>query len=74
MTDDDGNGNPIFDEQTHLRLDQPRNHETLLNLIQNLGPVTDNRGRTVKKNGTLADVAADIPPAYWAALLAEAVA
>ncbi|MBS1803686.1 MAG: N-6 DNA methylase [Acidobacteria bacterium] len=59
VTDDDGNPHPIFDEQTHLRLDQPRNHETLLDLIQNLGPVTDNRGREVKMEGTLADVAAD---------------
>lgn len=59
VTDDDGNRHAIFDEQTHLRLDQPRNHETLLDLIQNLGPVTDNRGGIVKQAGTLADVAAD---------------
>jgi type I restriction enzyme M protein len=59
VTDDDGDRHPIFDDQTHLRLDQPRNHQTLLELIQNLGPVTDNRGRVVKQAGTLADVAAD---------------
>jgi len=59
VTDGDGNTHPIFDDQTHLGLDQPRNHETLLDLIQNLGPVTDNSGRVVKPKGTLADVAAD---------------
>jgi type I restriction enzyme M protein len=59
VTDDDGNRHAIFDEQTHLGLEQPRNYETLLDLIQNLGPVTDNRGRIVKQVGTIADVAAD---------------
>lgn len=60
VTDDDGNPQPIFDEQTHLGLEQPRNHETILDLIQNLGPVTDNRGSVVKQQGTLADVSADV--------------
>jgi type I restriction enzyme M protein len=59
VTDDDGNPHPIFDAQTHLGLDQPRNHETMLDLIQNLGPVTDNSGKVLKAKGTLADVAAD---------------
>jgi type I restriction enzyme M protein len=59
VTDDQGVKHPVFDEQTHLRLEQPRNHQTLLEIIQDLGPVTDNSGRIVKTQGTLADVAAD---------------
>ena len=59
VTDDAGEHHPIFDQQTHLLLSQPRNYETLLDLIQNLGPVTDNRGREVNPQGTLADIAAD---------------
>lgn len=57
---DDGSRNPIFDKNTHLRLIQPRNYETVLDAIQNLGPVTDNQGRTIKEQGTLADVSGDL--------------
>ncbi|MBX7222568.1 MAG: SAM-dependent methyltransferase [Blastocatellia bacterium] len=60
VTDDTGTNHAIFDEQTHLMLRQPRNYETLLELIQELGPVTDNRGQVVKPAGTLADVSADV--------------
>ena len=60
VTDDAGDANPIFDKNTHLRLAQPGNYEAVLTLIQDLGPVTDNRGNEVKKNGTLADIAADV--------------
>ncbi len=59
VTDDAGEHHPIFDAQTHLLLAQPRNYETLLDLIQNLGQVKDNRGNVVKPKGTLADIAAD---------------
>ncbi len=57
---DDGSKNPIFDDKTHLRLTQPKNYETLLTAIQNLGPVTTNEGRRIKEQGTLADVEADL--------------
>lgn len=59
VQDDAGEAHPIFDRNTHLNLAQSRNYETLLGLVQDLGPVTDNNGRTVKAQGTLADVAAD---------------
>ena len=57
---DDGTRNAIFDKNSHLRLEQPKNYETLLEALQNLGPVTDNQGRQTKPQGTLADVAGDL--------------
>ncbi len=57
---DDGTSNAIFDKNSHLRLSQPKNYETLLEAMQNLGPVTDNQGRKVKEHGTLADVSGDL--------------
>lgn len=60
VTDDVGEKHPIFDKNAHLRLAQPGNYEAVLSLIQDLGPVTDNRGDVVKKHGTLADIAADV--------------
>ena len=60
VTDDAGESHPIFDRNEHLRLEQPRNYETLLDLIQNLGPVQDNSGRQLKPRGTLADIAGDV--------------
>jgi len=60
VTDDLKESHAIFDAQTHLRLGQPRNYETLLDLIQNLGKVTNNQENIVSEKGTLADVAADI--------------
>ena len=57
---DDGSKNQIFDEKTHLRLTQPRNYETLLEAIQNLGPVTSNEGKRIKEEGNLADASADV--------------
>jgi type I restriction enzyme M protein len=61
-TADDGSQNPIFDAKTHLRLAQPKNYETLLQAMQDLGPVTDNQGHPIsgKERGTLADVSADV--------------
>lgn len=60
VTDDAGTKHPIFDAQTHLLLSQPRNYETLQELIQNLGEVTDNNDKVVKKKGSLRDVAGDV--------------
>ncbi len=60
VKDDEGIENPIFDKNTHLRLEQVRNYETLLEAVQNLGPVTDNRNQLVRDNGTLADVSGDL--------------
>jgi type I restriction enzyme M protein len=62
VTTDDGVKNPIFPVKSHLRLAQPKNYETLLEAMQNLGPVTDNQGRMIagKEIGTLADVAGDL--------------
>lgn len=59
---DDGQRNAIFPSDTHLRMAQPKNYETLLEAMQNLGPVTDNQGRMIagKEVGTLADVAGDL--------------
>lgn len=60
VTDDVGERHAIFDKNAHLRLAQPGNYEAVLSLIQDLGPVTDNQGNVVKKQGTLADVSADV--------------
>ena len=59
-TDDKGEDFPIFDPDTHLRLSQPANYETLLKAIQDLGPVTDNKGKQIKPKGTLGDVSGDV--------------
>ncbi|WP_316237052.1 N-6 DNA methylase [Bradyrhizobium sp. SZCCHNR1015] len=60
VTDDAGEKHPIFDKNVHLRLAQPGNYEAVLTLIQDLGPVTDNRDQVVKEQGTLADITADV--------------
>ncbi|GEP02274.1 N-6 DNA methylase [Methylobacterium oxalidis] len=60
VTDDAGEKHPIFDKNAHLRLAQPGNYDAVLSLIQDLGQVTDNQGNVVKKQGTLADIAADV--------------
>ncbi|MFZ2959643.1 MAG: N-6 DNA methylase [Candidatus Ozemobacteraceae bacterium] len=59
VTDDVGQHHAIFDKQTHLQLAQPRNYETLLELIQDLGPVTNNRNQKIKDRGTMQDISAD---------------
>ena len=60
VTDDLGESHAIFNKNQHIELTQPGNYLALLELIQNLGPVTDNQNRTVKPVGTLADIAADV--------------
>ncbi len=62
VVSDDGTRNAIFPNNTHLRLTQPENYYTLLEAMQNLGPVTDNQGRMItgKEVGTLGDVAGDL--------------
>jgi type I restriction enzyme M protein len=57
---DDGQRNSIFPSDSHLRLARHENYETLLEAMQNLGPVTDNQGKIVKQVGTLADVSGDL--------------
>ncbi|HAV1368367.1 HsdM family class I SAM-dependent methyltransferase [Vibrio parahaemolyticus] len=58
VVNDAGEANPIFDAKTHLRLEKPRNYETLLKAIQDLGPFTDEKNGETRQ-GTLADVSAD---------------
>jgi type I restriction enzyme M protein len=62
VVSDDGTRNAIFPSDSHLRLTQPENYRTLLEAMQDLGPVTDNQGRMIagKEIGTLADVAGDL--------------
>lgn len=62
VVSDDGTRNAIFPSDSHLRLTQSENYRTLLEAMQNLGPVTDNQGRMIagKEVGTLADVAGDL--------------
>jgi len=60
VTDDAGNAQPIFDKNQHLRLEQVRNYETILELIQKLGPVEDNSGKQLKPQGRLSDIAGDV--------------
>lgn len=62
VVSDDGTRNAIFPSDSHLRLTRPENYRTLLEAMQNLGPVTDNQGRQIlgKEIGTLADVAGDL--------------
>lgn len=58
VENDAGEKNQIFSDKTHLLLERPRNYETLLKAIQELGPFTDEKtGET--RQGTLADVSAD---------------
>ncbi|MBB1445283.1 class I SAM-dependent DNA methyltransferase [Pseudoalteromonas sp. SG43-3] len=58
VVNDAGEANPIFDVKTHLRLEKPRNYETLLKAIQELGSFNDERSGETRQ-GTLADVSAD---------------
>ena len=60
VTDDAGQSHPIFDRNEHLRLEQPRNYATILDLIQNLGAVEDNSGNVIKADSSLKDVASDV--------------
>ena len=58
VENDAGEKNPIFSDKTHLLLERPRNYETLLKAIQDLGDITDEVSGVTRK-GTLADVSAD---------------
>lgn len=60
VTLDSGYHEAIFDAQTHLRLSRWENLVTILELIQDLGPVTDNNNNVVSQNGTLKDIDADV--------------
>lgn len=60
VTDDAGDSHPIFDRNEHLRLEQPRNYETVLELIQDLGPLKDNANKIIRQTSSLKDVASDV--------------
>ena len=60
VTDDTGARYPIFGAQTHLMLNKPENYITVLDLLQNLGAVKSNENKTIKTNGTLSDISADV--------------
>jgi len=62
VTDDEGQQQAIFDEDTHLLLNRWENYGMLLDLIQNLPAVTDNKNQPVlgKEKPNLGDVAADV--------------
>ncbi len=60
VTDDQGTQHPIFDDNTHIRLSKHTNILAVLELIQELGPVTDNQNKEVKPKGSLGDIAADV--------------
>lgn len=57
---DDGVRNPIFSERVHINLNRPENFISLLKAIQDLGPVTDNRGHIVVPKGHLGHVSGDL--------------
>ncbi|EIV0335995.1 type I restriction enzyme M protein [Vibrio diazotrophicus] len=57
---DDGTKNPIFSERVHINLNRPENFISLLKAIQDLGPVTDNRGNIVHAQGNLGHVSGDL--------------
>ena len=64
-TDDEGNSHDIFSERVHLDLSVPSNYGTLIKLLQDLPPLTDNQDKPIlvggkQKEGTLADVAGDV--------------
>ena len=50
----------IFNAQSKLKIVQPRDYETLLDLIHNFGIVTNNQEKVVKLRGTLADISSDV--------------
>jgi type I restriction enzyme M protein len=64
-TDDEGNPHDIFSERVHLDLSVPSNYGTLIKLLQDLPPLTDNKDKpildgTKQRKGTLADIAGDV--------------
>ncbi len=58
--DEQGTRIPIFTADVHLKLSNPSNYGTLIRLLQELPPLQDNRGRSLGRAGTLADVAGDV--------------
>jgi type I restriction enzyme M protein len=59
-TGEDGEKIPIYPPDVHLKLSAPKNYATLIRLLQDLGPLTDNQGRSLGRKGTLNDVAGDV--------------
>jgi type I restriction enzyme M protein len=60
VTDDTGSPHPIFDRNQHLRLEKPQNYETILQLMQDLGPLLDNSNQVISKTSSLKDVSSDV--------------
>lgn len=63
--DDAGETHPLFSDQDHLKLSQPRNYATLIRLLQELPVLTDNSDQPIlqagrSRNGTIADIAGDV--------------
>jgi type I restriction enzyme M protein len=59
-TTDAGEQIPIFPADVHLKLSEPRNYATLIRLLQDLPPLTDNQGRPIRRPATLKEVAGDV--------------
>lgn len=58
--DEDGTKIPIFTTDVHLKLSNPTNYATLIRLLQDLPPLTDNRDRPLRRLATLREVAGDV--------------
>lgn len=51
---------PIFTADVHLKLSNPGNYATLIRLLQDLPPLTDNRDRPIPRPATLREVSGDV--------------
>ncbi len=60
VVDGDGSRLPIFTADVHLKLSDPRNYQTLIRLLQDLPPLTDNRDRPLGRPANLREVAGDV--------------
>lgn len=58
--DEEGARIPIFAPDVHLKLSNPSNYATLIKLLQDLPPLTDNRDRPIRGEANLASVAGDV--------------
>lgn len=60
VVDGDGSRLPIFTADVHLKLSNPSNYQTLIKLLQDLPPLTDNRDRPLGRPANLREVAGDV--------------
>jgi type I restriction enzyme M protein len=58
--DTHGGSIPIFTADVHLKLSNPSNYATLIKLLQDLPPLTDNRDRPLDRKANLREVAGDV--------------